>query len=357
MVTNFSPNLLLQEMTPGDPAVTNAWGANLNTGVIALLDTAVAGLLVITTTGGTTVLTSVAGAADQSRNSRIQVNGTLTSGATILWPQGLGRKFTVFNNTTGSFTLTLGANNGSGSPAGTTQTVSQNSTGAFYSDGTNVLPDGASGGGGGGAVSSVGLADTSGTPIYIITNSPVTSSGTIDITLNNQNPMLVFAGPASGGAAQPSFRALQTSDLPTAPQNTVLAGPASGGSGPPTYRALVAADGVMLLTTRAQSFSGGVRVTSFSGGTQSSGTYTPDPGNGPLQFITNGGAFTFAAPSFDGAFDTLITNGSGAGSITFSGFTVSSNTGDALTATVGNQFILSIRRINGTSSYIVKALQ
>jgi hypothetical protein len=75
------------------------------------------------------------------------------------------------------------------------------------------------------------------------------------------------------------------------------------------------------------------------------------------QYIVNNGAFTLAAPSADCAIDLLITNGSSAGAVTFSGFTVGSSTGDALTTTNTNKFIVSIRRINAVSTYLIKALQ
>lgn len=73
-------------------------------------------------------------------------------------------------------------------------------------------------GGGSGTVTSVGLADGSTTPIYQISGSPVTSSGTLTFTLKNENANLVFSGPSSGGAAQPSFRALVAADLPASYQ-------------------------------------------------------------------------------------------------------------------------------------------
>jgi hypothetical protein len=66
-----------------------------------------------------------------------------------------------------------------------------------------------------GTVTSVGFADTSTTPIYTITNSPVTSSGTIDQTLKTQSANLVFAGPSSGGSTQPTFRSLVSADIPS----------------------------------------------------------------------------------------------------------------------------------------------
>src|ERR1700693_6105995 len=76
------------------------------------------------------------------------------------------------------------------------------------------------GSGGGGTVTSIGVADTSTTPIFTVSGSPVTSSGTIDLTLKNESANTVFAGPASGPAAEPTFRALVPSDVPTLNQNT-----------------------------------------------------------------------------------------------------------------------------------------
>ncbi len=71
-----------------------------------------------------------------------------------------------------------------------------------------------------GSVTSVGFADTSTTPIYGVTNSPITSSGTIDITLNTQSANTVFAGPTTGSAAQPTFRSLVSADIPNNAANT-----------------------------------------------------------------------------------------------------------------------------------------
>ena len=73
---------------------------------------------------------------------------------------------------------------------------------------------------GAGTVTSVGFADTSTTPIYTITNSPITASGTIDATLNTQTANSVFAGPTTGSAAQPAFRTLVSADIPNNAANT-----------------------------------------------------------------------------------------------------------------------------------------
>lgn len=51
-----------------------------------------------------------------------------------------------------------------------------------------------------------------------VTGSPLTTAGTLGltVTLVNQNANFVFAGPTSGGAGQPAFRALVLADLPGA---------------------------------------------------------------------------------------------------------------------------------------------
>lgn len=66
----------------------------------------------------------------------------------------------------------------------------------------------------GSGLTSVGFADTSSTAIYAVTNSPLTANGTIDIALKTQAKTLVFAGPAAGVDAQPTFRALVAADIP-----------------------------------------------------------------------------------------------------------------------------------------------
>jgi hypothetical protein len=64
----------------------------------------------------------------------------------------------------------------------------------------------------GGTVTSVGLALPS---IMSVSGSPVTSSGTLTGTLTTQSVNAIFAGPSSGSAAAPTFRALTTADIPS----------------------------------------------------------------------------------------------------------------------------------------------
>jgi hypothetical protein len=104
-----------------------------------------------------------------------------------------------------------------------------------------------------------------------------------------------------------------------------------------------------------QNLTGGFSFTVFA--PTLSGTFTPDPTKGNYQHGINNGAFTLAAPTVDCAIDLMVTNGASAGAITFSGFYVSANTGDAFSTTNGAHFIISIRRISNLPTYTIKALQ
>lgn len=145
---------------------------------------------------------------------------------------------------------------------------------------TQIFPDQAVVTPGGGSVTSVGLSMPG---EFSVTNSPITSSGSLTVNKANQNANTVYAGPSGGGAAAPGFRSLVSADLPAGVgsvtsvaatltgsallslavsgspittsgtigltvnfanqnANTVLAGPSSGAAGPVTARALVAAD-------------------------------------------------------------------------------------------------------------------
>jgi hypothetical protein len=102
--------------------------------------------------------------------------------------------------------------------------------GAVKPDGSSITISGgviSAPGGGSGTVTSVALALPS---IFTVSGSPITTTGTLTGTLNTQNANLVFAGPSSGGAAGPTFRALVAADLPsgttpTGANPTATAGP------------------------------------------------------------------------------------------------------------------------------------
>lgn len=72
------------------------------------------------------------------------------------------------------------------------------------------------GGGGSGTVTSVALAAPA---IFTVTGSPITTSGTIALTLVSESANTFFAAP-DGSAGTPVFRAIVAADIPTLNQNT-----------------------------------------------------------------------------------------------------------------------------------------
>lgn len=82
-------------------------------------------------------------------------------------------------------------------------------------DGTWATPAGA------GTVTSVALALPS---IFSISGSPVTSSGTLTGTLATQTANRVWAGPTTGSAAAPTFRALVAADVPSLDASAIGSG-------------------------------------------------------------------------------------------------------------------------------------
>lgn len=72
-----------------------------------------------------------------------------------------------------------------------------------------------------GSVTSVALALPS---IFTVSGSPVTTTGTLTGTLATQTANTVFAGPTSGVAATPAFRALVADDIPSLAASKITTG-------------------------------------------------------------------------------------------------------------------------------------
>lgn len=126
-------------------------------------------------------------------------------------------------------TILVGSVAMQGSTSGTfTQQASATTTSysvtwpAAQASGTKILQNDGAGNlswasGSAGTVTSVALAEGSegaSQTIFTISGSPITSSGTIDISLASQSANLVLASP-NGSSGQPYFRALVSADIPS----------------------------------------------------------------------------------------------------------------------------------------------
>lgn len=148
-----------------------------------------------------------------------------------------------------------------------------------------------------GSVTSVGLSDTSAAPIYTVTGSPVTASGTIDIALNTQAANTVFAGPTTGADAEPEFRSIVASDIPTLNQDTT--GTASNVTG--TVAVPNGGTGQTSLNAHAVILGNGTSAVSST-----------SPVSPFYPLVSNG-------PSTDPSFQVLTIAGGGTGDITQNG--------------------------------------
>lgn len=171
------------------------------------------------------------------------------------------------------------------------------------------------GGSGSGTVTSVAVSVPTG---FTVSGSPVTTSGTIAIGLSNETANTVWAGPTSGGASAPTFRALVAGDIPTLPYLSTTLGTANG---------LSVSTNTLSLGLSSTSTTGALSSTDWNtfNGKQASGNYitalTGDatasgPGSVALTLATvNGNVGSFGSstsiPSFTVNAKGLITAASG----------------------------------------------
>lgn len=190
---------------------------------------------------------------------------------------------------------------------------------------------------------------------YLTTNGQYTLSNTITYTANlilgsgsslyaNGSPGLLYQALISNGITPYWTYLANSAGIDTTNASNISTG----------TLAQARLTNVVLTNATNQSITGGAVVNSFG---LSIGSFTANSGICPLQYITNNGAFTITAPANDGTMLLLITNTGTANTITFTGFTVGINTGDAIDFTTGHMFMVSIMRINSYSTYLIKALQ
>jgi hypothetical protein len=357
------------------------WDVPLNANT-AVIDAALGGNTTKNATG--VGITPVVLTASEYQKLILTFSGTLTANVTYHIPSGVGGQWIVRNATSGAFTVTIG-----NVAAGTSVAITQGSQRIVYSDGTNirfsddVLPSIANENvvysSGGTLTGSAGLT-YNGTRLAVTATTAATNTATEALILDSQSS----GTPANGVGTTMSFAtetgvgntevgmqiSAVTTDVTSGSEDFdfVLRLMAAGATASEIAR--ITSVGAMTLagdnviTGRAATGTAvqplayaGVTTTADDDGTFSTGTYTPTPVGGNMKRIINTGAFTLASPTASGDYTLVIqiTNDTGAGAITLSGF--NRTTGSTFTTTVGHDFFVYITKCNGFTLANVVALQ
>ena len=132
MSSTYSSSLKLELIGNGDQSGT--WGTTTNNNLGTLLEQAITGVQSITMSNADYTLSNYNGTSDEARNAVLVVSGSNSAIRKIVAPQGQNKLYTIFNNTTGGYAITIGAPTGTAVtiPSGVTATVFTNGS-DFYS--------------------------------------------------------------------------------------------------------------------------------------------------------------------------------------------------------------------------------
>ena len=204
---------------------------------------------------------------------------------------------------------------------------------------------------------------------FIVSGSPITTSGTLAITKATETANTVWAGPTTGSAAVPTFRALVTADMPSGTGTVTSVGLSSSttdltvtGSTPITTSgswSLTVNSAPKLTTARSIAMSGDVTWTvSFdgSGNVTAAGTIA---NNAVTTAKINNAAVTLAKIANAAASSMLLGSGAtGSGSayveitlgtnLSMSGTTLNASSGGGGTGTVTTVSVVSANGVSGT---------
>jgi hypothetical protein len=129
MASSYSPSLKLELIGNGDQSGT--WGTTTNNNLGTLLEQAITGVQSITMSNSDYTLSNYNGTSDEARNAVLFVSGTNSDVRKIVAPQSQNKLYTIYNNTTGGYAITIGA------PTGTAVTIPSGVTATVFTDGAN----------------------------------------------------------------------------------------------------------------------------------------------------------------------------------------------------------------------------
>ena len=202
MTVNYTTNLALGQPVTGTESGT--WGDDVNNSVTAYLDIAIAGGLPVTITTTDVTLTNTQGTSSATnigsttaQYAILNVSGAMTAARNLIVPSS-SKSYIINNSTTGGYTLTVkgAATTGVGLVNGEKALIAWNGT-----DYVKVATSTA----GSGTVTSVAQTFTGG--IVSVAGSPVTSSGTLALTVAGTSGGVPYFSSASTWATSAALAA------------------------------------------------------------------------------------------------------------------------------------------------------
>lgn len=317
VVLATSPTLVTPALgTPSAAVLTNATGLPVSTGITglganvatflatpssanlraALTDETGTGAAVFATSP--TLITPALGVATATSLNKVTVTApataatlTLTDGTTLTGPASSGTVMTLGNVETVTGAKTFSA---------TTSTATVQPT-------TND-------------VGSLGISGTAFSDLFLASGGVINWAAG-NATLTHSTGLLTSNVPLSLGTSN----AFTTGTIELgAASDTTLSRSAAG-------RLAVEGQDVLLASVADQSITGGARITPLDLGNLSGASITPDPGDRPIQTVTNNGAGSILPGSNTGAYTLQVLNTTGAGAITTTGWTLIGNSFDTTT--------------------------
>ena len=131
MASSYTTSLKIQEIGNGEQS--GVWGSTTNTNW-TLIEQAVAGVQTITMSNSNYTLTNLNGVSDEARNMVLVVQGTNSGIYQVIIPANQPKMYVIYNNTTGSYAITIGTTG----VGGTLISVPNGVTAQVYTDGTNT---------------------------------------------------------------------------------------------------------------------------------------------------------------------------------------------------------------------------
>jgi hypothetical protein len=206
MASTYSPSLRIELIGAGEQAGT--WNTTTNSNLGTIIESAIAGYVVVSVTSANQAFTALDGAPDQARNAVIALTTTTTAAFAVYAPPQ-EKTYVIYNTTAYTATVYNSTVLGNTTAAGLGVAVAAGGKVAMFSDGTNFRTTDAGSfsgvlpvvNGGTGVATSTGTGNTVLSTSPTFTGTPTLPTGTIATTQTFGNSSTLLATTAFVQAA------------------------------------------------------------------------------------------------------------------------------------------------------------